>query len=492
MSKNEKKSPEKILENLLAGVQTWDTEEFESCFLASACFLLEGETKKGDTEALMKIASSIDDDWFTEVHRKALFYVIKKVFIGTGQTQFLLPGSIAVMAERVLKFRGHEKECQFINTVINSPSIFYSVESFETILPVWRLKLIRRKMIQNSEELLDIFNSPPDVDTILDKVPRLIESQHDTWNNISLINQKEDDWASSVDELLSPVPEGIAISTGLEVLDDAIQGGIASRNSPYSGRLIVVAARPAMGKSTIAISLATHLADSAGDVAFFSLEMSKRQVQYKAISCYDYLNLSMSNNLTNPIRSHNLRQRVYTTDQRERLQSYRNCPFVNRFHIYDASSESIAGISAKVTLLAKTRSKLSAVFIDYLQLIEGCSGDANNTEASNIGHVTRALKQLAVRTGIDIFLLSQVNRGVESRTDKMPTLSDLRASGRIEEDADIVMFLLRPSYYNQEKDPYELAISVAKNRHGVCGTLRCGIDLQSSVVFDEKLKRLND
>jgi replicative DNA helicase len=220
--------------------------------------------------------------------------------------------------------------------------------------------------------------------------------------------------------------------------------------------------------------------------------MSKRQVQYKAISCYDYMNLSLSNNLTNPIRSHNLRLRSYTTDQRERLESYRDSGFVKRFHIYDASSESIAGISAKVSLLAKTRSKLSAIFIDYLQLIEGCSGDSNNTEASNIGHVTRALKQLAVRTGIDIFLLSQVNRGVESRTDKMPTMADLRASGRIEEDADIIMFLLRPAYYDEQKDPYELAISVAKNRHGVCGTLRCGIDLQSSIVFDETLRRLND
>ena len=243
-----------------------------------------------------------------------------------------------------------------------------------------------------------------------------------------------------------------------------------------------------MGKSTVAIHLATQLAGSHGDIAFFSLEMSKRQIQYKAIACYDYMNLSLSKNLTNPIRAHNLRLRTYTQDQRDRLESYRSSTFVKRFHVYD-SAENASSISAKVTLLSKTRPKLSAVFIDYLQLIEGCSGDANNTESSNIGNVTRALKQLAVRTGIDIFLLCQVNRGVETRNDKMPTLADLRASGRIEEDADIVMFLLRPAYYDAQKDPYELAIGIAKNRHGVCGTLRCGIDLQSSVVFDETLRR---
>jgi replicative DNA helicase len=75
---------------------------------------------------------------------------------------------------------------------------------------------------------------------------------------------------------------------------------------------------------------------------------------------------------------------------------------------------------------------------------------------------------------------------VENRSDKMPNMSDLRASGRIEEDADIVMFLLRPNYYDKEKDEYELALSVAKNRHGMCGTLQCCIDLQSSVIFERQ------
>jgi replicative DNA helicase len=84
--------------------------------------------------------------------------------------------------------------------------------------------------------------------------------------------------------------------------------------------------------------------------------------------------------------------------------------------------------------------------------------------------------------------LSQLNRGVENRNDKMPNLADLRASGRIEEDSDIVMFLLRPYYYDKEKDPYELAIGVAKNREGNCGALQCSIEVQSSVVFDRTFR----
>ena len=491
MKKGKHSQGEKTLPQIFSEVETWETDEIESSFLASVCFLMEGESRKEELPILLEIISSIDETWFSGIYRRAIFYVVRRIYVESSEHKFLLPGSIAMMAKQVLKLRGHDGDFKEIEEVISSPSIFYSFEGFRSVLPLWRIKLTRNKMRDNAEQLLDIFNDSPNADVLLEKVPQLIEAQQDTWSGLTAINQKNDDWESSVQELLSPLPENIAISTGLKVLDEAIQGGIATRNSPYSGRLIVVAARPAMGKSTVAIHLATQLADSYGDVAFFSLEMSKKQIQYKAISCFDYMNLSLSKNLTNPIRSHNLRLRSYTQDQRERLESYKTSTFVKRFHVYD-SAENVGSISTKVTLLSKTRPKMSAIFIDYLQLIEGCSGDANNTESSNIGNVTRALKQLAVRIGIDIFLLCQVNRGVESRNDKMPTLADLRASGRIEEDADIVMFLLRPAYYDQQKDPYELAIGVAKNRHGVCGTLRCGIDLQSSVVFDESLVRRDD
>lgn len=481
---------EKSLEQVLAGIRTWDTDDFEVSFLSSVCFLIEGEPKEVDAKALTEILAIIDENWFTQLHRRAIFYVIRKIYTDPKGVQFLLPGSIQMMAIQVLQVRGHDKECGLVEMVTTAPSYLYSLDGFMSILPFWRIKLVRKKMMLNAEELIDVFNEQPDPEIILDKVPRLIEAQQDAWNDFSLVNQKRDDWESSVEELLSPLPENVTISTGLKVLDEAIQGGIAARHSAYSGRLTVVAGRPGMGKSTVAICLATRLADSGCDVAFFSLEMSKKQVQYKAFCCYDYFNLSLSSDRSDPLRSDNLRLRRYTEAQRQRLQSYRTAPFVKKFHVYE-SAENINSISAKVSLLAKTRPRLSAVFIDYLQLIEGCSGDANNTEASNIGHVTRCLKQLAVKIGVDIFLLSQVNRGVEQRTDKMPTMSDLRASGRIEEDADIALLLLRPAYYDETRDPYELAISVAKNRHGACGTLQCNIDLQSSVVFDKLFRGLN-
>jgi replicative DNA helicase len=125
---------------------------------------------------------------------------------------------------------------------------------------------------------------------------------------------------------------------------------------------------------------------------------------------------------------------------------------------------------------------MRAIIIDYLQLIPDCKEGSSN-EASAIGEVTRALKLAARSAKIDIILLSQVNRGVEQRTEKIPGLADLRASGRIEEDADIVMFLYRPFYYSTEADPGELIISLAKNRNGITGLLDCRVDLASSVIF---------
>jgi hypothetical protein len=468
---------------IVSQMDTWDTGEIENSFLSSCIFYLESE--QGSPAELCELVTHVGEDWLVEPHKKALFYVVKKIVLDSTKSHLVVPGSIAVMAEKLLLSMGYEDECQHVEGVAKSPSMFFSIESLHSVIPLWRVKLARVNLRANAEKILSVLAGAPDQKVFEEDIPLLIENQQEIWFNASAIDKKDDDWQSSIDEALSPLPKDIAISTGLAVLDEAIQGGVAKRNSPYSGRLLVIAARPGMGKTTFAIHLATVLADTYCDSAFFSLEMSKKRVRYRSIACIDYLNLSYQKRLVDPIRSHNLRLRSYTSAQRARLESYYDSQLVKRLHIFD-TSEAINTISAKIKLLVKTRKNLSAVFIDYLQLVEGCSGDAQNTEASNIGNVTKSLKTLATNLGIDIFLLSQLNRGVESRTDKMPTLSDLRASGRIEEDADIVMFLLRPNYYDKGKDEYELAISVAKNREGECGTLQCCIDLKSSVIFERQ------
>lgn len=468
---------------IVSQMKSWETTEIENSFLSSCVYFLENQ--QGSPSELCDLASTIDQEWFAEPHKKAIFHIIRKVVLDSSRSLVVMPGSISMMAEKLLFSMGYKEECAYVEDVVSYPSSFFSIESLELAIPLWKVKLVRGRLKANAEKMISVLSESPSQKVFEEDIPALIEGQQDIWHSTSLVDKKDDSWEASIKEMLSPLPRDISISTGLRVLDDAIQGGISKRNSPYSGRLIVVAARPAMGKSAMAVFLATQLAGYYGDVAFFSLEMSKVQIQNRSLACFDYLSLMYQKQLVDPLRINDLRLRTYTAAQRARLEGYIDSPLAKRFHIFDASSVSVSAISAKIALLAKTRKNLTAIFIDYLQLIEGCSGDGQNTESSNIGNVTRALKQLAVAFGIDIVLLCQVNRGVEARSDKMPNLSDLRASGRIEEDADIVMFLLRPSYYDQDKDPYELAISVAKNRHGGCGTLGCSIDLQSSVIFDK-------
>lgn len=468
---------------IVSQMKSWETTEIENSFLSSCVYFLENQ--QGSPSELCDLASTVDQEWFAEPHKKAIFHIIKKVVLDSSRSSVVVPGSIAVMAEKLLFSMGYKEECPYVEDIVSYPSSFFSIESLELAIPLWKVKLARNRLKANAERMINLLAESPSQKVFEEDIPALIESQQDIWHGASLVDKKDDSWEASIKEMLSPLPTDISVSTGLRVLDDAIQGGISKRNSPYSGRLIVVAARPAMGKSAMAVFLATQLAGYYGDIAFFSLEMSKVQIQNRSLACFDYLNLMYQKQLVDPLRINDLRLRTYTAAQRARLEGYIDSPLAKRFHIFDASSVSVSAISAKIALLAKTRKNLTAIFIDYLQLIEGCSGDGQNTESSNIGNVTRALKQLAMAFGIDIVLLCQINRGVETRSDKMPNLSDLRASGRIEEDADIVMFLLRPSYYDYDKDPYELAISVAKNRHGGCGTLGCSIDLQSSVIFDK-------
>lgn len=467
---------------ILSQMTTWDTTEIEDSFLSTCIHFLE--TSQGSPNDICEIVAEIDHEWFQEIHKKSIFHIVKKVVLGSTKVALVVPGSISVMAQDLLCQMGYSDEAENVEAVTTSPSSFFSLEVLKSAIPLWKIKLTRARLKENAEAMLSLLDGQPNQKVFEEDIPGLIETQQEIWQSTSLLADKNDSWQSSINEMLSPLPTDVSITTGLKVLDDVMQGGIAKRGSPYSSRLIVIAARPAMGKTAFGVFLATQLANYHGDVAFFSLEMPATQLRHRALACLDYLELTRNGNLVNPIRIDNLRLRSYTVDQRQRLAKYADEPISKRFHIFDRSSVAVNIIAAKIKLLSKTRPKLTAVFIDYLQLIEGCSGDAQNSEASNVGNVTRALKSLALSLGIDIFLLCQVNRGVESRNDKMPNLADLRASGRIEEDADLVAFLLRPNYYDQERDKFELAISIAKNRHGICGTLGCCIDLQSSVIFD--------
>lgn len=224
--------------------------------------------------------------------------------------------------------------------------------------------------------------------------------------------------------------------------------------------LIILAARPSMGKSAFAMNLALNVAkrnkDGQASVAIFSLEMSNEQLAARMLS-------SESNIENNKIKTGALSSREWQFLEGG-IQSLAKLNIL----FDDSAAVNVADIRAKCRKLSQ-EGKLDFVVIDYLQLIRGDDRSGNRQE--EVARISRSLKQMARELKIPILALSQLSREVEKREDKRPVLADLRESGSIEQDADIVMFLYRNDYYvhNVENKTGEVELSIAKNRQGMAG-----------------------
>jgi replicative DNA helicase len=226
--------------------------------------------------------------------------------------------------------------------------------------------------------------------------------------------------------------------------------------------LIILAARPSMGKSAFAMNLAINVAkrnkDGQAGVAIFSLEMSNEQLAARMLS-------SESNIENNKIKTGHLTSREW-----QFLEGGMQSLARLKIMFDDSATVSVADIRAKCRKLSQ-ENRLDFVVIDYLQLIKGDDRSGNRQE--EVAKISRSLKQMARELKVPILALSQLSREVEKREDKRPLLADLRESGSIEQDADIVMFLYREDYYERksENKTGEVELSIAKNRQGMAGVI---------------------
>ncbi len=220
--------------------------------------------------------------------------------------------------------------------------------------------------------------------------------------------------------------------------------------------LIILAARPGMGKTSFALNIATNVARrSDKEVAVFSLEMSKEQLATRLLSTEALVD-------SNKLRSGHL-----SNDDWVRLAASADVLCGLPIYLDDTPGTNVPQIKAKL----RRRTNIGLVVIDYLQLMESTIKSEN--QALRVAEITRNLKIMAKEIDVPVILLSQLNRGVESRPDKRPLMSDLRDSGAIEQDADIIMFLYRDSYYNKDSaQPNVSECIVAKNRHGETGIIK--------------------
>jgi replicative DNA helicase len=239
-------------------------------------------------------------------------------------------------------------------------------------------------------------------------------------------------------------------ATGYKKLDKAF-GGYKKQD------LVILAGRPSMGKSAVALNLALRTAAEGTKIAMFSLEMSKRQYYYRMMA-----------NLT-PIELNSLSTAKFPEEQWLPITNSVNSLYHSNIYIYD-NILTLNGIIAECKRL-KIQKDIEVVFIDYLQIIASERNSENRNQ--DITKMSRAFKLLAKELDITIVLLSQLSRAPELREDHRPMMSDLRESGAIEQDADIVMFVYRDYYYNpQGEKEKEIEIIIGKNRNGEVGTVK--------------------
>lgn len=284
-----------------------------------------------------------------------------------------------------------------------------------------------------------------------------------------------------------PAHISVAVETAVEMMQSAYQAGaragtstgIASLDDLIGGLhktdLVIIAGRPAMGKSAFALHLARSAATAGQAVGIFSLEMSADQLATRMVS-----------SLCQSINPDAIRRGEISTHDAEDFVRASHEISALPIHIDDTGSLSVSALASRARRM-KTRNNIGLLIVDYLQLLTTGSRNANRVQ--EVSEITRALKGLAKSLSIPVVALSQLSRSVDGRANKRPMLSDLRESGSIEQDADIVMFLYREEYYLDMARPGEMdgsdydewlsrleqcngiaEIIVAKNRHGRTGT----------------------
>ena len=245
------------------------------------------------------------------------------------------------------------------------------------------------------------------------------------------------------------------------------------------GQFIIVAARPSMGKTAFSLNLAKNMAQE-NNVAFFSIEMSNRQIFERMLSAES---LVPSETVQNPAKwNGHTKQSIFNA-----IETIRN------YNIWiDSSPYAKLGEITHKSRLLKDKGKLDVIVIDYLGLItHEINGRKVEPRAAEVSEISRQLKSLARELDVPVIALSQLNRSVESRENKRPMMSDLRDSGSLEQDADIIMFLYREQYYLKDRgasvsnlQPQDLEVDVAKNRNGATGSAILKFKMEVGKIYE--------
>lgn len=316
-------------------------------------------------------------------------------------------------------------------------------------------KSMLRNLVKTANEIINLgYDETENVEDIMDIAEKKIFDVMQRKNSKGYTSIKDIliDSFTQLENLYNQKGSITGVPSGFVELDRKTAG-------LHGSELILIAARPAMGKTAFALNIGTYAATRAGcPVAIFSLEMSKEQLANR-ILCSEAL-----------VDSNKVRTGELEDEEWGKLAQTSGELSTAEIYVDDTPGISVMEIRAKCRKL-KLEKNIGLVIIDYLQLIQG-SGKRGASREQEIAEISRSLKILAKELNVPVIALSQLSRAVEGRPDHRPMLSDLRESGSIEQDADIVMFLYRDDYYNENSEKKNIAeVIIAKQRSGSTGTV---------------------
>ncbi|AKL97346.1 replicative DNA helicase DnaB [Clostridium aceticum] len=400
-----------------------------------------------DKESIIVVLEVIKpEDFYKEAH-KEIFEAMYTLFNREE------PVDLITLTEE-LKKRGTLEAIggiPYINSLSEAVPITTNVRYYADIVEE---KATLRRLIRSSEEIINLsFNPDMEVPEVLELAQKNIYdiSQNRYQEGFTPIKTVLSQTFDKIEELYENKASITGLTTGFADLDKKLSGF-------HKSDLVLVAARPAMGKSAFSLNLAQNAAIKASAaVAIFSLEMSKEQLMLRMLAAESMVSL-------NKIQNGNLNEDEWTKLAAAMLP-------LSQANIYfdDTAGISITEMRSKCRRL-KLEAGLDLVLVDYLQLMQGDGRTENRQQ--EISAISRNLKVMAKELDCPVIALSQLSRAPELRADHRPILSDLRESGAIEQDADLVMFLYRDEYYHPDSDKKNVAeVIIAKHRHGETGSV---------------------
>jgi len=416
-----------------------------------------------DVDAIVKIADSLQPIDFYDDRHRIIYEACLRLYAEQS------PIDIITLSEE-LKVDGLLQEvggAAYLTQLTNTVPTSANVEQYASIVAT---KSIRRRLIKASAEISEI--TKDEKRTIAELVEeaesKLFEvSEQHVGNSIESIEYILSGSFERLDALHKNKGAIRGISSGFKDLDNVLAGFQRSD-------LLILAARPAMGKTAMSLNLAQNVAlKTKAPVLIFSLEMSKEQLVDRMLSSEAGVN------------SWNLRTGNLSDQDFEKIGHAMGALSEAKLYIDDTPGITINELRTKARREAH-KHELGLIIVDYLQLMSGGSrfGGSDN-RVQEISEISRGLKAVARELNVPVIALSQLSRSVESRSPQIPQLSDLRESGSIEQDADVVMFLYREDYYNDESErPNILDVLIRKHRNGATGKVELYFDREKQKMFN--------